>query len=223
MPDKRAAQARARMRDQALGAMAGDIAGLQTVEALLDMLPEPMWLLRADAGIELANVAAITLAQEGVWVQERAGQLQGIGHLDQASLCQHIQALPGSGGASRSAVLIAALSQKGHGPCALLRLMPLTAIAWRSGIWPRAAALLMLQELPSPGNDALRLAHHVQRFGLTSVQAEILHMLAQGLDVEAIAAQRGVKVGTVRAHVHELLNKTGLTRQAELVRLALGR
>ena len=61
-----------------------------------------------------------------------------------------------------------------------------------------------------------------QLLGVTPAEARLVAALAQGRTLEAHAAQRGVSLGTVRNQLKQVLAKTGTTRQADLVRLALG-
>jgi DNA-binding CsgD family transcriptional regulator len=54
-------------------------------------------------------------------------------------------------------------------------------------------------------------------YGMTAAETEIALQLAQGKSPEAIANQRNVSIGTVRAQIKALLAKAGVSRQVELV------
>ena len=54
-------------------------------------------------------------------------------------------------------------------------------------------------------------------YGMTTAETEIALQLAQGKLPEAIAQQRNVSIGTVRAQIKALLAKAGVSRQVELV------
>lgn len=56
-------------------------------------------------------------------------------------------------------------------------------------------------------------------FGLTAAEADVAAKLATGSGTEAIAAQRGVSVGTVRLQIKSIFAKVGVNRRAELVAL----
>ncbi len=62
-------------------------------------------------------------------------------------------------------------------------------------------------------------------FALTSAEAGVAVLLAQGVNAEGIAARRKVSVNTVRSQIRLLLRKTNTERQSDLVRrvLDLGR
>ena len=57
--------------------------------------------------------------------------------------------------------------------------------------------------------------------GLTLAEARLVATLAQGDTVELHAAQRGIALGTARNQLKMALAKTGTSRQADLVRVAL--
>jgi DNA-binding CsgD family transcriptional regulator/PAS domain-containing protein len=58
--------------------------------------------------------------------------------------------------------------------------------------------------------------------GVTPAEGALVATLAGGGTLELHAEQRGVSIGTVRGQLKQVLAKTGLHRQADLVRLALG-
>ncbi len=61
-----------------------------------------------------------------------------------------------------------------------------------------------------------------EQHGLTRAEARVATRLAAGKTVADIAAELGVSVETVRTHLKRAYHKTGVRRQAELVRLVLG-
>jgi DNA-binding CsgD family transcriptional regulator/PAS domain-containing protein len=58
-------------------------------------------------------------------------------------------------------------------------------------------------------------------FGLTPAEARLVGAMVTGSTVEQFAQHRGVSVGTVRGQLKQVLAKTGVGRQADLVRLVL--
>lgn len=65
-----------------------------------------------------------------------------------------------------------------------------------------------------PSGVAGRLAE------LTPRQLEVLHLVANGLDVAEICNQLGLAEGTVRGHLHKVLAKSGASSQVEAVAIA---
>jgi len=62
--------------------------------------------------------------------------------------------------------------------------------------------------------DALR-----QAYGLTNAEAQLAIEIARGDGREAAAARCGITVNTARSHLSRVFEKTGVSRQAELVNL----
>lgn len=58
-----------------------------------------------------------------------------------------------------------------------------------------------------------------RRFGLTPMESELALEMLRGDGREAVAARMGVSLATVRTHLTHIFDKTGVRRQAELVRL----
>ena len=58
-------------------------------------------------------------------------------------------------------------------------------------------------------------------FGLTPTEAKVAALIADGLCLNEISKRLCIGVGTARTHLKRVFNKTGTSRQAELVRLAL--
>lgn len=58
-------------------------------------------------------------------------------------------------------------------------------------------------------------------FNLTAAEAEVCRLMADGFDTRGIAEHRNVEPATVRSQIKQVFQKTGVARQAELVRLAL--
>jgi DNA-binding CsgD family transcriptional regulator len=54
---------------------------------------------------------------------------------------------------------------------------------------------------------------------LTQTEETIIWLLAAGLTAKEIAHARGVKLSTVRAQIGSICEKTGIRRQADLIRL----
>ncbi len=62
----------------------------------------------------------------------------------------------------------------------------------------------------------------METFSLTPAEARVALFLMEGGDVAAYARAASVSPGTVRAHLKAIFSKTGVHRQAALVRLGQG-
>ena len=98
------------------------------------------------------------------------------------------------------------------------------------------AAPLLITVLPIPGSETsevLLILGDPERqravpakvlrnlYGLTTAEARVALLLAEGYAVEDIAVRLQVKLGTVRNQLKQVFSKTATHRQAQLVRLVL--
>jgi DNA-binding CsgD family transcriptional regulator len=87
-------------------------------------------------------------------------------------------------------------------------------------IFARCIAVLTLTPMSAPEAPPIELVQSL--FDLTPAEARVARGLASGMAVDAIAADRGVSTNTIRTHVRGVFEKTGCTRQAEVVALFTG-
>jgi DNA-binding CsgD family transcriptional regulator len=80
---------------------------------------------------------------------------------------------------------------------------------------PGPASLLLLALDPELGREPPREIL-TQAFGLTGAEADVAIGIASGRTLAQIAADRGIKIGTVRAHTKIVFSKTHTRGQAEL-------
>jgi DNA-binding CsgD family transcriptional regulator len=87
-------------------------------------------------------------------------------------------------------------------------------------IFASAAALALLIERDrKPATLRTDLAELRTAYGLTEREVNVVALLAEGLDINAIAARLGIRPNSARSYLKDALQKTGATRQAELVAL----
>jgi len=87
-------------------------------------------------------------------------------------------------------------------------------------IFVRCFAVLALTPITRPQAPPLELVQSL--FDLTPAEARVARSLASGKTAEAIATEGGVSLNTVRTHLRGVLEKTGCTRQAEVIALLSG-
>jgi DNA-binding CsgD family transcriptional regulator len=117
---------------------------------------------------------------------------------------------PGAAPLPRSIPLRAAAEQ----PAMILHLVPIRRGA--HDIFSAAALLVVTTVGKAPGPSGELLAG---LFDLTPAEARLARALVEGRTLDAIAAEAGVSLGTVRGHLKQVLSKTATHRQAELVSL----
>ena len=84
---------------------------------------------------------------------------------------------------------------------------------------PRSLALKVIQQLQSPSKRRFRPAKGSPAARLTSREAEVLEMMAEGLSTEQIAEKLFIGKVTVRTHVSNVLKKLRVPDRESAVRL----
>lgn len=84
-------------------------------------------------------------------------------------------------------------------------------------IFSGSYALLVLTPVAAPSAPPVELMRSL--FDLTPSEARVARALASGETLEEIAASGSVAISTVRSQLRQVLEKTGCTRQAEVVSL----
>ena len=85
----------------------------------------------------------------------------------------------------------------------------------------RARAAVLLQPTGYASTPSTRTLQ--ETFGLTLAESKVVVRLVRGLSLEAIAADMRIALATVRSHLYRAFEKTGATRQAELLSIVTGR
>ena len=87
-------------------------------------------------------------------------------------------------------------------------------------VFVRCAAVLILTPVTSKDAPPFEIIQSL--FDLTPSEARVARCLASGMTVDDIASQSSISRNTVRSQVRGVLEKTGCTRQAEVVALLSG-
>jgi DNA-binding CsgD family transcriptional regulator/PAS domain-containing protein len=139
---------------------------------------------------------------------------------------------PSAASELRSALALAARNEAGIGktglairltepdaPPIFAHILPLTGSDFRTRLQPAAVAAVFIGAPPDAqdGADAMAAA-----FGLTSAETRVLASLFAGRTLAGTATTLGIAGTTAKTHLEHIFLKTGVTRQAELMRLWTG-
>jgi DNA-binding CsgD family transcriptional regulator len=102
-------------------------------------------------------------------------------------------------------------------PAIFAHVLPLTGGDLRSGLEPAAAAAVFIGAEQDEEEAAQAMA---AAFGLTPAETRLLESLLAGCTLAEAAMARGVAITTAKTHLDSIFQKTGVNRQAELIRLA---
>jgi DNA-binding CsgD family transcriptional regulator/PAS domain-containing protein len=184
----------------------------------LDALRCAVVLTNEHGTILHANRAAEHMLDAGGPIQSAQGILQATA--------------PSAASELRAALALAARNEAGIGktglairltepdvPPVFAHVLPLTGSDFRTRLQPAAVAAVFIGAPPDAqdGADALAAA-----FGLTPAETKVLASLFGGRTLTETAATLGIARPTAKTHLEHIFQKTGVTRQAELMRLWTG-
>ena len=191
--------------------------GTRMAEAL-DALRCAVLLINEHGTILHANHSAEHMLDKGGPIQSAQGVLQAT--------------TPSAASELRSALALAAGNEAGIDktglairltepdvPPIFAHVLPLTGSDFRTRLQPAAVAAVFIGAPPDAqdGADAMAAA-----FGLTPAETKVLASLFGGRTLNETAAALGITRPTAKTHLEHIFLKTGVTRQAELMRLWTG-
>lgn len=78
----------------------------------------------------------------------------------------------------------------------------------------QSCAIVLARDPAMPPVSTPALQH---LFALTPAETQVCHALARGNDIDTIATGACISINTVKTHLHHIYDKTGATRQGELI------
>ncbi len=186
---------------------------LSTVKALLDSVPLGMMVVEDDE-LKVANRAARTMLEEADAVRLHDGRLYGATRRADADLREAVHEALGN---NDQAIGVALPIDHAEPVRAVVRRLH-PASAGMVGA-TREAVALYVTDPRKPHETREEILQRL--FGLTPREAAVLRILAEGGDLHAIAARLAISFETVRSHVKHIMETTGASRQADLVRMVL--
>ncbi|WP_395016715.1 helix-turn-helix transcriptional regulator [Dongia sp.] len=177
-------------------------------ETVLHLLQQPVLVVDREARLSFANAAGEQLLREATLLRLVGGRLRAAHRGDVAAFAAALA--PQGAGDSGSLVLRRAAAKAP----VMVRIMPLRRP--NRAEWSGRVALMV--ELPPPprGLDTWAAA-----FRLSPAETRLWAALTAGRRLIEIADESGVSVNTLRVQLRTLFQKTGVHRQADLLRLAL--
>jgi DNA-binding CsgD family transcriptional regulator/PAS domain-containing protein len=193
------------------------IVGARMAEAL-DALRCAVVLTNEGGTILHANRAAERMLDEGGPIESAQGILQATA--------------PSAASELHSALALAARNEAGIGktglairltepdvPPVFAHVLPLTGSDFRTRLQPAAVAAVFIGTPPDAQDGADTVA---AAFGLTPAETRVLASLFAGRTLAETAATLGIAGTTAKTHLEHIFLKTGVARQAELMRLWTG-
>jgi DNA-binding CsgD family transcriptional regulator len=177
------------------GAAAGDMAAIA-----FDRGGRPFWF----------NTTARQMVERGMPLRLVSGQLRAATQAATAALAAAVARA--AAGHQGGAVMLPRSDAQGSVNAIVVALSHRDD--WSLPVPPAAMIYLRAPDPQAPDAEALRAL-----FGLTAAEGELARDLQGGATIAEVAARTGRSQNTLRTHLARLLQKTGTTRQIELVRL----
>lgn len=186
----------------------------------LDGLSAAMYLVDADGHIMHANAAGNALLDERTVLTRRADRLTALDR-DAASALQDVFAAAGRGDRAVGVKGISVALPSAEEDNYVAHVLPLTS-GERLGTAQsyRAVAALFVQPATLEAPAAPEVI--AKTYGLTLSELRVLMTIVQAGGVAETAEALGVAETTVKTHLSRLFQKTGASRQADLVKLIAG-
>ena len=186
------------------------------LSAVLDSLAAGMMLLNARGGLIHANAAGRAILAKGAPLRAAATRIVlASGPADRLLRAAIVQAQADGEGAGDRGLTIPIHEGEDQ---FVLHLLPLNAARRKAvGADGEAAHVLFLSRREA--NDVLAVAAFAERFGLTPQEVRVLQTLVEVGSVPMTAELLGISASTARSHVTSIFDKSGVRRQAEVVRL----
>lgn len=186
----------------------------------LDGLSAGMYLVDADGRLIHANAAGHALLAESDILRSLGGRLVAREAQIDRSL-REVFAAAGQGDAALGTRGIAVPLSGRDGERYIAHALPLTSGARsRAGVVSTAAAALFVRKASLAAPSASQAIGSA--FKLTPTELRVLMAIVEVGGVPEVASAFGIADTTVRTHVTHLFEKTGTSRQADLVKLVAG-
>jgi DNA-binding CsgD family transcriptional regulator/PAS domain-containing protein len=186
-------------------------------------MAEALDALRCGVALTKQNGAILFANRTAERMFRHAGPIQSVRGVLQATAPEAAKELRSAirPAAQDEAVLgktgLAVRLDEGDEPPLFAHVLPLAHGELRTRLEPEAAAAVFI----SGGSDGAAGAHEMAAvYGLTPAETRLLECLLAGRNLAATAAALGVAMTTAKTHLDNIFQKTGVNRQAELMRLA---
>lgn len=199
-----------------------DLIDLKTIEGArahqtLDMLSAGVVMTDAEGTILHANRAAEAMLQEGSPISSARGMIEANAVSATAELQSAIALTNGKEATLGKAGLAVRLTQSGQTP-ALAHVLPLGRDGERSRLQPKATAAVFVS---AASDETRRAAILASAYGLTRMETRLLGALLAGRKLADAAAALDIALTTARTHLDNIFAKTDVSRQSELISLAM--
>ena len=199
------------------GLLEANVDAMRNFEAVIEAIVSPVIMVRDDLSVVLSNRAADEFAATGELITMAEGRITSpVPGLQRAikRLIDRIgtseTAIPGNG----MGLQVRTGPDRAH----TLHVLPLAQGATRARLATGAIAAIFVSSTALSQNLTVDLLTPL--FDLTPAEIRVFSMISAGHTTKEAAAALGIAPSTVRTHLLRLFEKTGVNRQADLIRMA---
>jgi DNA-binding CsgD family transcriptional regulator len=201
--------------------MISDVLDIRTIERdrmseTLDLLRYGVIIVNADCRILHANASAESMLRANHLIGVSGGVLKAQ-RLRAAAEVESAVRLAAANETDLGKTGLAVVLTPHDAPPTVAHVLPLARGDFRTRLQPSAAAAIFIGRAADLEASAREIA---QQFGLTPAERNVIAALLAGQTLNEAAGALGVSVNTARTHLASIFGKTGVSRQADLIRLA---
>jgi DNA-binding CsgD family transcriptional regulator len=196
-------------------------AELDMAKGLLGQFEYPMLLVDELRGLWHHNAAAANVLAQGDLLRAQAGFLTCRRREDNEALTRALHALAFTkpAGSTQPVRQVLKLHSTEGAPC--FAFISAVRPEQTMGAFGRASRALIVLHDPAQGRSTLDPFIVAECFDLTPAEARIAVQIADGANAKEIAQRGGAALPTVRTHIQRVMEKTGVSRQSDLILLLL--
>ncbi|MGY5775082.1 helix-turn-helix transcriptional regulator [Rhizobium sp. LEGMi135b] len=199
-----------------------NVLDIRTVECArmtetLDALPQGVVLTNDRGTILHANRSAVQILKNGSPIGISKGALHAKSRAANDELSQAIALAARDESAIGKTGIAICLTEADIRPV-FAHVLPMAGGQLRSQLQPAAIAAVFIDAPPDEQNSAVALA---TAFRLTAAETRLLAQLVVGYTLSEAAIELGIAKTTAKTHLTHIFMKTGVSRQADLMRLAM--
>jgi DNA-binding CsgD family transcriptional regulator len=187
--------------------------------AVLDSLVAGMFLVTDRAEVAHANLAGEAMLAAGSPLKKVNGRLV-LGDEQANRTLREAMAAANDGDVKLGEKGTSIPVRDGDGVEFILHMLPLNGARRKSVGAGEAVAHVLFVRRNDP-KDAPAIAAFAERFGLTAQETRVLQTVVEAGSVPMAADILGIAPATARTHVTSIFDKTGVRRQADLLRLLM--
>lgn len=196
-------------------------AELGVARELLSQFDYPMFLVDEARGLCHRNDLGSAMISKGDVIADQGGYLVFRNKSDDNQLAEAINNLHMQGDLVVPSLQRRAIPMHKADGSPLMAFVSAVAPSQTMGVFGTTQRVLIVLHDPSVNRSRMDPFVLAECFDLTPAEARVAVRIAQGSSAKEIAQETGAALPTVRSHLQRIMEKTGVNRQSDLIRILL--